>query len=160
MKAKILTLVLFAVFVTDAFAQSKDFLYVRQIDGKITSISLDNLQKITFTDDNIIMQQIDNDALSFTYADVSKFTFEDQGYTVIAPLAETTGDKIYYNSESESVILSSNIPIGDVRIYNLQGVLLKHTVEQHLTGDISISSLPAGLYIVKTGASVKKIFKH
>jgi hypothetical protein len=162
MKALFLASVIFTVFCHGAFATGNDFLLVHQSDGKVSSIIIDSLQKITFTGDSIVILRIDDNSLKLPWAAVSKFTFDDEdvNHTGIANVDSATDGMIYYNRTSGSIIVSSTTPIGEVRVYNLQGALVKRDTVQSSQAEIPVSSLPDGIYIVKTGSGVKKVVKY
>jgi hypothetical protein len=142
-----------------AQAQASSHLFVHGTNGTVTSFNLDNLQKITFTADNIVVQPVADSASPFAYNAVQKLTFESFG-TSIKDLAKPASDRIYYNPSSESIHLTSDALIGNLAVYNLQGVMLKRINVQSTQAEISLSGLPAGIYIVKTATSVKKIVKN
>jgi hypothetical protein len=138
-------------------AQADNYLYVHKTNGTTTAFNIDNLRKITFTENNLVVQLVTGSESPFAYNAVQKLTFEDYS-TGIKPVEKNA--EIYYNPSSESVHLTSDALIGNVAVYNLQGVMLKRTNVQSIQADISLSGIPAGIYIVKTAIGVKKIVKN
>jgi hypothetical protein len=145
----------------NAHAQGNNFLWVYGTSDNIQSFALNDLQKITFTGQDMVIKPASGAAVNFSYSSVSKWIFAPSAFTDIAPVvADTEGANIYYRSTTESVVLQSASVIGEVSVFNLQGVLFKRVVVQTVQAEIALSGIPAGVYIVKTGTSVKKIIKN
>jgi hypothetical protein len=141
-----------------AAAQSNDYLWVNKTDGSAQSFALDNLQKITFTDDDIVVTPLDAAAQTFAFAAVQTLTFEDSPTEIQLPSATSQTSLIYFHSQSKEVVIESTKTIGNVAIYDLVGRTvgaLRATPLQ--TATINVSHLPAGVYIVKTADNVKKL---
>jgi hypothetical protein len=142
-----------------AAAQSNDYLWVNKTDGSAKSFALDNLQKITFTDNDIVVTPLDAAAQTFTFAAVQKLTFENSPTAINTPSATSQTSLIYFNSQSKEIVIESEKAIGNVAIYDLTGrvVNIPFFKKMEYLTTINVSHLPAGVYIVKTADSVKKL---
>jgi hypothetical protein len=144
----------------NAYAQGNNFLWVYSANGSSQSFALDDLQKITFTGQDMVIEPANSGAVNFPYSSVSKWIFAAFATDIAPVLANTEGANIYYRTTTESVVLQSASVIGEVRIFNLQGILIRRVVVQTEQAEIALSGIPAGVYIVKTSTSVKKIIKN
>jgi hypothetical protein len=139
-------------------AQTADYLWVNKTDGSAVSFNLNDLHKITFTDDEIVVNPTAGSAQSFAFGTVRKLTFENRSTAIAAPAEKT--QRIFYNPASQSVVVDDLQKSGTLSIYSLTGSIVKTAVVQQGKTEISISGLPTGVYLVKSGETVKKIIKN
>jgi hypothetical protein len=242
------------------FAQSADTLYVQESGGSVQSFALNEVRKLTFTEENVSVHPVSGSATAMPYASVAKMAFTpivgtapilssdatlsgitlsegvlsppfaagtfaytvdvansvssisvsgtanhaaatvagnatnqalvvdsnlftltvtaengaQQGYTVTVVRAATTstavasaqdyGVKIYPNPVVSNVEIESATDILEVRVLNTQGTLLRYVEHQPKKVDISLSNLPAGVYVLRItngqGVCVTKIIKQ
>jgi len=140
-------------------AQSGDKLYVYAPDGTSKSFVLDNLQKITFTEQTINLIPVTGTVTAINFENVAVITFKEKPVGIVTPVKKSDV-KLYV--EADKVRIESDADISAVKLYNLQGRLLKNQTVQSSSADISLSSCPAGIYIVQIfgqETSVHKIIK-
>jgi hypothetical protein len=145
------------------YAQGGDRLYIHNSGAAVQSYDLNNLQKITFNEQGIILHPSEGNALTFSYESVLTFGSNDvSGIADVA--ADVSGVQIYYRHSTESVIVESATAVTAASIFNLQGSLIKSLAPQSSQVEISLSGCPAGIYLVKTsnaqGTKVQKIIKQ
>lgn len=121
------------------------------------TIVLDNIPKITFSENDMIVSVTDSDDLIFPMDNIVSYGFIE---------TEAGADTISSDSDvalrvSDGDISVRNIEPGShVRVYNLQGI----TVTEVIAGDdktafVDTSSLPSGVYIVNYGIHSTKFVK-
>ncbi|MDR1738013.1 MAG: T9SS type A sorting domain-containing protein [Candidatus Symbiothrix sp.] len=98
-------------------------------------------------------------AQNFVFAAVQKLTFEDTPTAIQTPSVASQTSLIYFNSQSKEIVIESTKAIGNVAIYDLTGrvVNIPFFKKMEYLTTIDVSHLPAGVYIVKTAADVKKL---
>jgi hypothetical protein len=122
------------------------------------SFALDNLQKITFTDDDIVVTPLDAAAQTFAFAAVQKLTFEDSPTAINTPSAASQTSLIYFNSQSKEIVIESEKAIGKITILDLAGRTvgaLRATPLQ--TATINVSNLPRRRLYCENSRQHKKI---
>ena len=127
MKPKTLLLTLALAAVSTA-VQAEDRLTFKQSDGTTQSFALDGL-KLTFKDGNVIVKNNSEEA-SFALAAMQSMYFEDVQTGIATP---------EINAE-----------------ITLEGGSKVYTLDGRKAGD-SLTSLPAGVYVVKQGSQAKKV---
>jgi hypothetical protein len=155
---KILVLCAIGLWSLTAAAQSYDYLWVNKTDGTAASFALDNLQKITFTDNDILVVPTAATTQSFAFDAVQKLTFE-YSPVVITDIASADSQTtlIYFNREAKEVVIESSKAIGNIAILDLTGRNVAAQNSAYLRATISVSKLPAGVYIVRTAEKVQKL---
>ena len=141
-------------------AQSGDKLYVYAPDGTSQVFVLDDLQKITFSESEINLIPVTGAVTSFAFEDVSVITFLEKP-TSIQAVVKKSNVKLYV--EADKLTIESDTDLTAVKLYNLQGQLLKDQTAQSPSTTISLASCPAGVYIVQVFGqenSVHKIIKR
>ncbi|MDR1738413.1 MAG: T9SS type A sorting domain-containing protein [Candidatus Symbiothrix sp.] len=101
------------------FAQTDDYLWVNKTDGTAQSFSLDNLQKITFTANDIVVTPTAAAAQNFAFAAVRCLTFEDSPTAISTP--SPSSSRIYFNPSTKEIVIENENAIGSVAIYDLTG---------------------------------------
>jgi hypothetical protein len=140
-----------------ADAQSNDYLWVNMADGTAVSFAIDDLQKITFTDNGIAVAPVDRTVQTFAFAAVQKLTFEDSPVITHSPAAGSQTTLIYFNPKSKEIVVESAKTIGNIVILDIAGRTVSTRNVASLRETINVSHLPEGVYIVKTAGSVKKL---
>jgi hypothetical protein len=158
-----LCLFLLSAATLQSYAQRADYLYLYSPGGAEQSFSLDEIRKITFTEQNMQVHPSGGGVMSILYDNIARLTFASQeGSGIDVPLKEAV--KIYFNAAENRVIIESPLLITAVSLYNLQGALLQCAAPQSLSTDMSLSGFPAGVYVVQVsngqGVNVGKIIKN
>jgi hypothetical protein len=149
-------------------AQSADHLYVYSPNEPSQSFALDDICKITFTEQDIQVIPIIGSVASIFFDNIEKLTFtpQDDDGTFISSsvIPSSSGVKVYLDPANHNVVVESPVEITTVSIFNLQGLLIKTVAPQSVSASISLPACPSGVYIVRTnnaqGTSVKKIIKN
>lgn len=155
---RLLAIICFAIATLNVAAQNGLFVYPAD-GGKAQSFLLDNIQKITFSGDNMLLKTNGGDE-NFSMADVRKITFEV--ITGIAPVTPGVPEiTVYPNPAVDQIIINSTVDIKSWTLYNLNGKAIRHSVSDK---QISVTDLPAGFYFLKldtaNGGVTKKIIKR
>lgn len=81
--------------------------------------------------------------------------------TVVYPMAEVTSFTFSKTDAEalEQITSSENVGDATVRIYNLNGTLVKTVEAEAGTSQYSVAELPAGTYIVKSAQREYKVIK-
>jgi len=160
--AKFFTFCLLLALGTVAFnVAAQDALFVHSTVGSsVKSASLDNIQRLTFKDDSMLLKTNDGDEIVYLL-DTVKITFKDGGITGIPALQNTVEIKLYPNPSSDYVIIDSPVAISSWTLFDLSGSMLKHS-DSDL--QIQVSDLPAGIYFLRIdtakGSATKKVIKQ
>ena len=159
-------------------AHSQEALIVHIADGaRPISILLDDIQRITFSGDDLSAKLFDGSVAAYALDAVAKLTFGDgMGTGISAPPASDPIDVVvYFASPGEMVVecrgdarnaLACNA-ITRVAVFGIDGTMrtavgaLHATPRQQTT--IDISAFPPGVYLLQIetlqGTTVKKIIK-
>ena len=154
---KTFTGVMAIIAVTAGAVRADDRLYVYAPNGVTQSFAFDNLQKVTFTEQNINLHLAGNGVSALLYNNVSVVTFKMQG-TDFVP--ETVPNLKVYLDGAGTVVIESPTEIATVHLYSMNGVLLQQFAPQSLTAHLSPAAYPAGLYIVRVMSGQGQISAH
>ena len=115
--------------------------------GSFQSISIDEIDKITFPSEDEVTVTISGIATPMAIENIEVITFGDTDITAIEESeAEVEGiEIIYYAGE---VRISSPEAIKQVQLYNMQGVLMQTQTQQTITAILDVSGYPQGIYII------------
>jgi len=149
-----------SMFVTNISAV--DALFVHSAgDGSVQSTPLDNIQRLTFDNDDLLVKTTDGNENFHPLATVGKITFEDVISTDISTSQNTFEINLYPNPSADYIIIDSPVTISSWTLFDLNGNMLKHSINDY---KIQLSDLIAGIYLLKieTANSVvtKKIIKQ
>lgn len=115
------------------------------------SFSLDDLDKVTFTEDGLkLWKQSGTQEIAFD--DFLMFTFTEVEHPIVTSLEPMAAEKdvlVRYDSGSKTVTIESGSALSGVSVYDLQGRMVAHLSAAGSNYRLSLSSVPAGLYIVK-----------
>jgi hypothetical protein len=122
----------------------------------LLSLTVSDIQKITFANDGINIFT-DGGVMFLPFSSVSNIVFsdeeitiEDDGTITVDITAESLSESvnIWYSPSVERVFIKSPTPLGNVNIYDIQGKIIRTAKPTGQEAEISLSSLPSGLYIV------------
>ena len=140
-------------------AQSLDKMYIYAPDGKSQVVVLDELRKITFGEQAIELIPVTGIVKTVNFNDISVITFKEKQTSI----SEVKKSNIKLFVEADQVTIESDADMTAVRLFDLQGRLLKNQPTQSHSANISLSSCPAGVYIIQIlgqETSVHKIIKR
>ena len=150
-----------SMFITDGIAADTLYVYLAN-DNPVQSIPLNNVRRLTFDEDNMLLKAANGDEISYPLATVGKITFkEDAAVTGISVSQNEVEIKLYPNPFTDYIIIDSPVDITSWTLFDLNGKILKHSVA---TLQIQVSNLPAGIYFLKidsaNGIITRKIIKQ
>lgn len=119
--------------------------------GAEQSISLPTVQKITFADGNAVVTASDGQTYTYPLAELQKMTFTANA-TAIKALPKQA-DGLTYKGGTLRVTGT-----GMLHIYNAAGALVQMAHVQE-GANISLGTLPKGIYVVSMGQSTIKVRK-
>lgn len=137
-----------------ATADDYAYLTIGQNTGD-TEIALNNISKITFDEENMILNMADGSRQALPLSGLTKMFFSD-GNTGIA----TVGN----NSQAIRLVngtIHVQAPLGSVvTLYNVSGQMVKRVAVGTDDTQINVSGMTRGVYIVKVGNETKKIMNR
>jgi hypothetical protein len=140
---------------------AQETLYIYAPGNTVQSFELDNIRKITFTEQNIQVHPTSGNVASLLFDNVETITFEPKGMTFIAPIMDFGVELYFYDGCAN---IKSSAEITTLTLYNMQGNLLQRTSPQSLSASLPLQRYPAGVYIIQVvntqGISTHKIIKH
>ena len=129
---------------------------------KAVVYSLDDLDKLTF-EDNALGVWKNNVKTSYEYGTISLLTFSERMYpTAIEEVTVSTdGDvQIRYDRAAQLVCAESPRPLWAILVFDLQGRMVTSVKENGSRLQLSLTTLPKGIYVVKAqGAGIGKSIK-
>ena len=129
---------------------------------KAVVYSLDDLDKLTF-EDNVLGIWKNNIKTSYEYGTISLLTFSERMYpTAIEEVTVATdGDvQIRYDRSAQQVSAESPRPLSAILVFDLQGRMVTSVKENGSRLQLSLTTLPKGIYVVKAqGAGIGKSIK-
>ena len=142
-------------------AQTTESLFVHSPGSTEQSFALNDLNKITFTEQTINIHLTTSDSvIALPYNNISVLTFKSKNTGVT--MVKKTEVRLYL--ETNNLIIESDTEIISVKLFNLQGALLAHQTLKSFSTTIPLSLCPVGIYIVQLingqGMSVYKIIKQ
>lgn len=140
-----------------SWAQTEEKMYVYSSDGVEQDFDLDNLRKITFSEQGISIFSTTDELSTIPYNSMIAFKSKSTAITEV----EEADIKLYWLAND--LMVESNMEMSVIDLYNLQGTLLVQKDVKSLSATIPLSSRPTGLYIVristKQGVRMYKVIK-
>lgn len=135
-------------------ASATDFyLWVTQTSGDETSWAVSEVQKITFSGSNVIVTATDGTSATFAMSDVSKLNFQTSPTAINSLQVESpvrfVGDNLQVSASEGTA----------VDVYSATGALVGKAYVNG-SGQVSLSNLPKGVYMVKVGGKTSKVLKR
>lgn len=117
---------------------AQNTLNVHQKDGAVVSYGFSEKPVLTYTATGIHLATSKME-VDYPFANLDKFTFSEEANSIDIVTTEGTSD--------------------EVRIYNINGTLLKTIKQSDGASAYSTSDLQKGIYIIKNGKTTYKIIK-
>ena len=141
-------------------AYSANTLKIWQLDGSEKTEALSVVGKITLTNDAVTLYSTTNEILSTTpITSVRKITFEEGTSTNVKNWSDSKL-KVFPNPTQDNILIEGIREGETVRIYSLQGVLLKSVKAELGTTQIPVSDLSVGTYLLQVETDVLKFIKE
>ncbi len=158
-KIKLPVIILFAMlFVQINIAQNK-WLEILKTDNTQIKVDLDNLNKLTFSATDLILNYSAGENESVSRSDIKKMVFGTS--TGVQNVTVKSNFQVFPNPANDFIQLR-NIPEGDymVSIYSITGAQIFTVKTISISNLIDISSLKRGMYIIKANNFVTKFTKE
>jgi len=132
-------------------AHAADYIYlnVKSTDANTSDYELANIQKITFTSDDMVLW-MNSGKVEIPMASIEKVLLSDIATGIVQQ--QVTEREDFTFADGKMTVQDGAI----VTIYTLNGQVQKRFVAAGQT-QIDLSDLPKGVYIVKVGKQAKKI---
>ena len=145
-------LIMFVLVNMTSMADNK-ILHIWQADGQIMTISLNEEPITTYSDGNLIITTT-NTTISYPLEQIWKYTYVLDGSIspdVIKSILSEDGETFTFKGLKQNT---------DIQLYSASGQLLRKYKANSNQVAVSISQLPAGVYIVKANGVTYKITKR
>lgn len=126
---------------------------------------LDGIDKITFSDDAMILHLRDTNVPEMLYfSNFDLITFCSDQLVGVEENISHEGIDVCYNSVDCTVAISSPTSVLNIQLFDMSGKMLQSLSSQDDNVTISLSSYPQGIYIIRVANSesiiTEKIVKH
>lgn len=154
-RLKFLLTTMMMSFALSAIASEDSFMNIYlNSTGKATSISIDDIDKITFPSEDEVVLTMNSVATPMLIDDIDVITFGDTDITSIEDIeVEEAEIEIKYLSGVAELQIVSPEPISMVQIYNMQGVQMMVQTPNGYDVSYNISGYPNGIYVVVVQAN-------
>ena len=142
----------FVLLTSAVFMMAEDFKYLNVAsNGAEESITLSTVQKITFTDTQVIVHTSEGE-MAFPLSEMEKMAFSATADAI---------DLLPLQTESLQFLQGQLVTTGKglLRIYNANGMLMQVANISQEKAIISLENLPSGMYIVCLGKQSIKLSK-
>lgn len=158
---KKLLILIFTILCTNSIISQT--MYVRPLSGSQTSYSVENIQKLTFENGNLIVTNETGPSSTYSLSNNRYINFIDLTLGINTPIATENKFFVYPNPSSQWLNIgntNSNQTPNLVEIISLEGKLLIQRKPTETDTQIDISSLPQGMYLCKiTSGNKSQIIK-
>ena len=123
--------------------------------------SLDELEKITFSNDGIQMWT-QNQMDEIMFEDFLLFTFTEIEHPYLTSLETPFSSKdihIRYLANQRMLFIESGVPLSSVCVYDIQGRIVTNNKSEAKNYNITLSAIPAGVYLVEVICNGKLFIK-
>jgi hypothetical protein len=140
-------------------------LFLQKTDGSGELYSTDNLRKIEFRNDELVvyLKSGGDDGIEIPYTALRYFTLKNSATSL--PHVSASSLEVYPNPVADAVTVSSSHAITGLNLYNVQGQqILQLSPAGVKTVEVSVVALPAGIYFLRVTdeagrVSLQKIIK-
>ena len=158
-KLKTFGLTLIAFALTLSAAQAANALLVHPANGGAAAkFDLNNVQRITFSNGEMLVKPFGSNAAVFVIENISKISFEEMDVAINRPVI--TPEVIVYISPAGEVVVKSEAGVKSLTLFSTEGRILQKTD----SSTMFIGSLTANVYLLQIettkGIVVKKIIKQ
>jgi hypothetical protein len=152
-------IIVFLTGVQMTMAQAENKLVLHDTSGS-QSYSLNEVRKITFTDDALVVNLNNGADQHVRFDELRYFSFLDA--TPVLEIAATQA-KLFWSEASGEVKAVSDSRIKQIEIIDMQGRRALSATPESREANIDFSAWPRGLYIVRmideTGVTIRKFVK-
>lgn len=132
---------------------------INLLDGTKQDIALMSLQKISFSNNNLVLNYTNGNTAPFTISTIKKIVV-NTSTGIEKNKTEKTKITVFFNA-SDNQIEITNIPEGSskVAIYRTDGVLVLNSEISSSNNNVNASGLSKGIYLLKINNQVFKFKK-
>ena len=154
---KIITL-LAVIFCVNAIWAAKERIVIEYLTSEQQELELEKISTIEFTDELIKFVDFAGEVVAQRAADdVRKISFVEEG-TAVEDVADVL--MVVYPNPTMEALFVQGLNIGDVvRIYSLDGMLVKKQVVDSEIEQIMVNDIVSGTYILQSNTKVVKFIK-
>ncbi len=134
--------------------QAQSILNVKENTGSNTSFNTNEVNKLSFTENNINIELTSGTSSSFSISDIQKLVFDTTSTETLVSLEKEQNEdaiKLYPNPVKDLLSISNNSTNECetyIEILNLQGKILLQKTTSSING-INVSNLQTGIYICR-----------
>jgi hypothetical protein len=160
MRPKIVVLLITLISIVDTSqAEQQKSLAVRLQDGTEVNTATNSLQKITFSDNNMVLNKIDGTTTSFPVSTIKKLYFSTVNINSISS-PENNSVYIYPNPASDFIYIKNITEVGaNISIYGIDGTIALKTTIISDNQQVDVSDLANGIYLLKVNSQAFKFTK-
>ena len=142
-----------------ALAMAETCLTVIPLEGTEKLYSLQKIGQVRFAADVMYLYDKSGTELGHTaLADVSKIVFQEGVETGVSNVKSQIS--VFPNPAAETLTVSGLNSDQTIRVYALDGMMLKSATTSNGAAQISVAALPKGAYLLQVGAEVVKFIKE
>lgn len=151
---KLLSLLILFVFAHSAVADDI-ILQIWQSDGKVVNIDLNEQPLTRYVDGNLIITTTKT-TITYPLEKVVKYT-----YAPADVIESINGMRLDFSQDGETLTFSELTEGTEITVYSSSGQLIRKTKSgRQSKTTVSVSDLPAGVYLVKVNSVTYKITKR
>jgi len=154
-----LTLLLFLAGTSTTLLNSQS-LSVNLLDGSKQNFELKSLKKITFSDNNMVLNNTSGAFATFGIATINKLLVSTTSDGIKNTNSGNGNTSIFFNSANNQIQIL-NAPEGTftVSLYRPDGIQVLNTKISNYNEPVNVSSLAKGIYLLKINNQVFKFKK-
>jgi hypothetical protein len=159
MKQNVFFLLILLLGVTTLSGHAQVSMNILDRSGENKSVGVASIGKITFTEDDLVMNYNNGTAESLNMLSIRKITFSGSP-TGIANVIETE-HKISVSFNSANQLTVNNLPEGrhQVSIYSVSGSMIQNTTVDSYSPTVQVDNMQQGIYIIRVNNQALKIVK-
>jgi hypothetical protein len=154
---------LLSLFVSGAVLAQTNNLYVFNTDGTKQTFLLSEIQELTFTNAELIINKTVGDPVPVAFTVLNYFSLKDDGGVSIPTVVKATETVSVFSLDNVAVVKSTQT-ITRISVFNLQGKQLIRLYPASEEVNVSLASYPSGIYLIQVanenGITTKKIIKN
>lgn len=158
-KKRLPTIILLVLMFVVCHANAQSILIIKKADNTQQAYNLSDIQKLTFSDTNLVVNVIDGTTPTLAKSEVKSIVFNNENSGIGEDLADETKVIVFPNPSSDFIYVETNKEeASEITIYNTQGQLVIRA-KMPSGYPINISSLVAGVYVLKVENQTIKLLK-
>ncbi len=155
----VITLLCGLVGLIGQISQAQTRLNLYRSNQTVTVTNLNQVQKITFENGNLVIHHTDQQQESFPLNDIQSLRFvPDPSNVVQVP----TQRLVLYPNPVVNELNLANLPAGNhlIRVYGVSGILLLQRTLTDGASSLNVSDLPAGFYLLSVNGQTLRFSKQ